>query len=615
MSRGHLVEKLPTRLLLAAAGDLDPTFGTGGRATFDLSHSYDQASALVLQPDGRLIAAGNGTFRQALRLTIGGAMDASFAAPANLGELSSAVRQADGKLVVTPTSAITRGWFAARLTADGSLDAAFGQNGFARVPTTGLSSNLQISASALMSDGRIVVAGRGGTSPGDAFVARLRADGTLDPSFASGVGYRWVDFGSPEIDVLGDMAVQSDGKIVLAGHGYFIGTGNNIVLARLNPDGALDSTFGAGGLARPAPATSPGETAEALAIDPDGSLWVAGSLKVGTNESFLVMRFTSTGAVDSAFGTGGRASIDFGGDIEDPSAILPVPGGVVVTGAARLNVGGWNFAAAALTSGGALEPAFGTGGKVINHWGGDYEIGRSAIIDGQGRLLVGGSSGNNFAADLAVARYLGLPQWDVAAPFAVAESFQFATGHTVAIQFSEDVSASLAATDVSVQLLPGGASFSPSAVSYDTATNTAKFSLPTSLADGNYRATLAASNATDPAGHTLAAAATVEFFVLGADANHDRVVDTLDFNALAGNFGGTGKTFPQGDFNYDGVADTLDFNTLASRFGRTMPPIEPTFLLASAAPALNARIESLNQRIIGPLDTQAAALFNDSLIQ
>src|SRR5205823_4422036 len=62
-----------------------------------------------------------------------------------------------------------------------------------------------------------------------------------------------------------------------------------------------------------------------------------------------------------------------------------------------------------------------------------------------------------------------------------------------------------------------------------------------------------------------------ELFVLTGDANHDGVVDTLDFNALATNFGGTGKSYSQGDFNYDGAVDTVDFSLLASNFGKTLP--------------------------------------------
>jgi subtilase family serine protease len=104
--------------------------------------------------------------------------------------------------------------------------------------------------------------------------------------------------------------------------------------------------------------------------------------------------------------------------------------------------------------------------------------------------------------------------------------------------------------------------------------NTATYTFVTgypgnALADGNYTATL---NVADLAGNTLVGGPSVmNLFWLTGDANHDRSVDTLDFNALAANFGGTGKNWSQADFNYDGTVDTLDFNALASQFGKSMP--------------------------------------------
>jgi hypothetical protein len=88
----------------------------------------------------------------------------------------------------------------------------------------------------------------------------------------------------------------------------------------------------------------------------------------------------------------------------------------------------------------------------------------------------------------------------------------------------------------------------------------------------------------DLAGNPLTSPVTFNFFFLNADANHDRTVDTLDFNALAANFGTTGRTFSQADFNYDGAVDTLDFNSLAANFGRSLPPPTSVALIHSPAP-------------------------------
>ncbi len=168
----------------------------------------------------------------------------------------------------------------------------------------------------------------------------------------------------------------------------------------------------------------------------------------------------------------------------------------------------------------------------------------------------------------------------------------------ITITFSEDVSASLQPADLSVQRLPGDPPFTPSGVSYDSATNTATFTLTTPLLDGNYRATLLASGVSDMAGNLLTANVPIEFFVLAADANRDRRVDLIDFNILAANFGQTGRTFSQGNFNYDpaGNVGLDDFNLLASRFG-TILPSQPDAVGFSQTPFGRQQIDENDDRL------------------
>jgi hypothetical protein len=160
---------------------------------------------------------------------------------------------------------------------------------------------------------------------------------------------------------------------------------------------------------------------------------------------------------------------------------------------------------------------------------------------------------------------------------------------SVAITWSADVQASsIAAGDLTLTNLTTGESINTataSTVTYNAATRTATWQFPELLPDGNYRATLAPGRVNDLAGNPLAADCSFAFFVLAGDANRDRTVDTLDFNALAANFGGSNKTFSQGDFNYDGVVDTLDFNSLAANFGKS--------LAAPTVPAAPAQRSSL----------------------
>src|SRR5207245_5340246 len=130
----------------------------------------------------------------------------------------------------------------ARYNADGTLDPSFGGGG--RV-LTNFAGRDEASALALQSDGKIVVAGFSGAGGRQDFaVARYNPDGSLDPSFGSG-GRVLTDFGGD--DEAAALALQSDGKIVVTGFSFSDAGGSDIALARSNPDGTLDASFGSGG--------------------------------------------------------------------------------------------------------------------------------------------------------------------------------------------------------------------------------------------------------------------------------------------------------------------------------------------------------------------------------
>jgi hypothetical protein len=146
----------------------------------------------------------------------------------------------------------------------------------------------------------------------------------------------------------------------------------------------------------------------------------------------------------------------------------------------------------------------------------------------------------------------------------------------------------------------------PAAESYSG--NTATWTFPgfanQVLPDANYQVLLFANSVTDVAGNQLSGDYITTFFVLAGDANHDRAVDTLDFNALAANFGGSNKDYSQADFNYDGVVDTLDFNTLAANFGHAVPAsagVQSSLAPAAATPAGNGPFSSV---VIGNNDRE-----------
>ncbi len=160
---------------------------------------------------------------------------------------------------------------------------------------------------------------------------------------------------------------------------------------------------------------------------------------------------------------------------------------------------------------------------------------------------------------------------DEIAPVVVASLFRFQTSpHQLRFTFTENVSASLASADLTVVNVAGGPPIPTTLSHYDATTQTATFSFGQTLTDGQYRATLAATDITDAAGNPLAADHVFEFFFLTGDANHDGRVNLQDFNILAANFGQSNRDFTHGDFNFDQIVSLTDFNLLAGRFGQVL---------------------------------------------
>ena len=167
---------------------------------------------------------------------------------------------------------------------------------------------------------------------------------------------------------------------------------------------------------------------------------------------------------------------------------------------------------------------------------------------------------------------------DAVAPSVLANNYRYQTApHAIAVQFSEDVGASLSSGDFTVVNTTTGATI-PSGdfnLTYDAATNTASLAYSANngvLPDGRYALSVSAADVTDAAGNPLASNASFNFFFLLGDANHDGRVNLSDFNILAANFGQSNRDYTQADFTYDGVVNLRDFNVLAGRFGTALAP-------------------------------------------
>src|SRR6266511_1903342 len=244
----------------AAQGDLDTSFGTGGKVVTDFGAGNDYAAAVAIQPNGKIVAGGDAQIGSTLgfavaRYNANGSLDSSFGTGGKVTTgfggsqgawIDGIALQKDGKIVAAGQgrSGTTAAFGLARYNANGSLDTSFGSGGL--VATTFGTGNTRVNGIALQPDGKIVTAGFDKNATEFEFaLARYNADGSLDTSFGTG-GKVTTDFGSG-IDVAWAVAVQPDGKIVAAGYAFATGHPYLIALARYNPDGSLDTSFGLGG--------------------------------------------------------------------------------------------------------------------------------------------------------------------------------------------------------------------------------------------------------------------------------------------------------------------------------------------------------------------------------
>lgn len=412
-------------------GDLDKSFGAGGKVITDFSGGEDEATAVTIQSDGKIIAVGstskpfvnaNRDFAIA-RYNTDGSLDTSFGSGGKVATdffgkndfaLAAAIQQ-DGKIVaagrhfkVFSDGALTGYYFAvARYNSDGSLDTSFGSDG----KVTGDFGELD--AIAVQNDGKIIAAGF--TLIGTGFkivtawaLTRYNSDGSIDASFGEG-GKISSEFFSDNFFFSGTnvraVVVQSDGKIVAAGSAFDpIARKTLFALARYSSDGSLDTSFGSGGKVTTAILDS--SSAMALAIQSGGKIVVAGS--AGPKDAFpgfAVAHYNSDGSLDTSFASGGKATSEFfpSGSVMRAVSFGP-DGDIVAVGSVSKGAKGNDFAVARYNSNGSLDTRFGGSGKVFTELSKDEDDDAEAVaIQSDGQIVAVGAT--DTGADFALARY------------------------------------------------------------------------------------------------------------------------------------------------------------------------------------------------------------------
>lgn len=323
---------------LRTNGALDTTFGSGGKRVIDFGGDDESVYGAALQPDGKIVLAGDSDLRVAVaRLNSNGSLDSTFSGDGKktfswgaLSRASAVLVLPNGKILLAGFSGPEGGNIqVARLNANGALDTTFGTGGKAPVDFGGDDFGL---AMARQANGRILVVGR--SSAGGAVVARLRTNGTLDPDF-HGDGRVTLPGGGSASAVL----VQPDRKIVVAGNA----NGSEMMtVTRLKPNGSLDTTFDGDGTAT-IDFGSLADLANDAVLQPDGKIVVAGYTQA--DEDVAVARINANGSPDITFGAAGKATVDFGVATFGNAVALQPNGRIVVAGQ---RTGGDDFAMARL---------------------------------------------------------------------------------------------------------------------------------------------------------------------------------------------------------------------------------------------------------------------------
>lgn len=401
--------------LVAQPGTLDPAFGINGSILVPVGAGDDLVHAAVQQPDGMIVAAGwshNGSnFDFALiRFRDDGFPDNSFSTDGKctvsfgtFDDNATAIAiQPDGRIVVA-------GWtfngsdldFAlSRIHTDGALDSTFGQGGKL---TTDLGGTDYAASVVVQADGKIVVAGHhvAAFSAPDFVLARYHPDGTLDTAFGL-AGFLTTDFDQNN-DFGAAVALQPDGKIIVAGLAV-VGANYEFALARYHSDGSPDEAFGNQGKCTTDISPSDDKGISMLVL-PDGKILLGGFLHNGAGFDFALVRYLSNGTPDQSFGTNGRVVTDFYGKDDLIASIALQPDGKILAAGRSSNGSHYNFAMARYTTDGSLDGGFGDSGRVVTPLGHGFNSAFSVLLRPGGKIVLTGHAFNGENLDFALARY------------------------------------------------------------------------------------------------------------------------------------------------------------------------------------------------------------------
>ena len=341
---------------------LDPTFGTGGEV---INNSITSGQAIQLQSDGKIVSCYLSSY------------------------------STSGNIHLT------------RLNSDGSIDAAFGVNGF--VNTILFSEVGGLNMMKMQSDGKIVITGdlySSGNGGYNFATTRLNSDGTIDTTFGVS-GYAITDFGTFNGDFSNTIEIQNDGKILVGG--YTNQTNLDVALVRYLSNGTVDTTFGISGKftynfgTNTIPLHGGISNDEVIAIRVNSLGKIILGIYTDVNESsvdyanFGFVCLNANGTLDASFGSNGQTIVDFGDKDYIANLTLTADDKIIATGRHQYAVGANNYnniPLVKLLQNGNYDTSFGNNGIVLTNRDSSNltDISNDLYIQSDGKIICFGAT-------------------------------------------------------------------------------------------------------------------------------------------------------------------------------------------------------------------------------
>jgi uncharacterized delta-60 repeat protein len=386
---------------------LDFTFNGTGKATADMG-TNEYSRAMVIQPDGKIVLAGYASGANndvaLARFNANGTLDTTFNGTGKIkadygGDevIYGAAIQTDGKIIIS--GYYNNDFMVLRYATNAFSDTSFGGTGKI---TTDFSGGSDVGRQvAVQSDGKIVVVGSANNGANyDFALARYTTNGVLDTAF-NGTGKVTTPIGSGD-DQAYSLKVQSDGKIVVAGRSHN-GSNYDFALARYTTNGVLDTTFNGTGKVT----TGVGNTddiAQSVALQSDGKIVVAGGVYNGSNWDIGLVRYTTNGILDTTFNTAGKVVTTIGNSDDFGYSVAVQTDGKIVVAGDSYNGNNFDFAVARYNSDGSLDTSFGGAGTLSIPIGSSDDHSYSVALQSDGKIVVSGDYFNGTNEDFALLR-------------------------------------------------------------------------------------------------------------------------------------------------------------------------------------------------------------------